>query len=128
MGAGMKTITFTKAQAAAVLHRMECGDCIAEVFNDTDHLMHMADAVEARAFVLATELTATGCVTIDPTSELDTALMLETIEGSTWVAVHDNTEVSRQALSASEQTLKTAAATIECAFDLPAGSIEVPEV
>lgn len=124
----MKTVCFPKAQAAAILHRMDCGDCLAEVFADSDHLMHMADYVEDRARVLSAELTATGCVTIDPASDIDEALMIEAIEGSTWIAAFDRVEVSRQALAAARRTLQGAAFLIQTAFGLPDNSIEVPQV
>lgn len=112
----MTTIRFTAKEAEALLHRLCCFDCLEGVFADSDELEHLAPDVDARARQLSDELERTGGVTVDPASELDRELLIECLEGSTWVAVHDLPGASPQSVSAAERTLRRLADKIAPAF------------
>ena len=130
----MPIIKFTPAEQAALLHRLEIPDAITEVFADSDHLEHMTALAGPAADDLARQLTNYGHVIVEPTSnthlthEARRQVLIEAIEGSTWIAVHDNADTSLQKLSAVRRSLATAAAKIETALALEAGIISIPEV
>lgn len=121
------TIQFTANQAAALLHRLELAEVFADVFSDTEGMEHLAGGAEETANNLARQLINNGCVTIETTSEQDREVLIEAIAGSTWVAVHDTADVSRQKQAAVRRSLQSAAATIEATFRLDAGHIAIPE-
>lgn len=129
----MPTIKFTPAECAALLHRLEIPDVFAEVFADTDHLQHMADLAIPIAEDLARQLTNYGHVTMgdplsqQPNDEARREVLIESIEGSTWVAVHDNNETSQQKMAAARRALESAARKVEAALGMTAGSITTPE-
>ena len=121
--ANSEVIRLTKSQAAAVLHRLEIGDTIAEVFGDTDGMEHLMSGAFARAEEMAKELRRDGTITVDPGSELDEAILTDCIDGSTWCAIHeDDSYQKRQAVA---NALYAAAACFEQAFGLEPGDISV---
>lgn len=129
----MPAIHFTPAECAALLHRLEIPDVIAEVFADTDHLQHVADLARPMAEELARQIESSASVTLEdplnplPHHEARREVLIESIEGSTWVAVHDNNETSPQKLAAARRALESAARKVEEALGLPDGSITTPE-
>lgn len=123
----MKTIKFTPAQAACMLHRLECFDCLEQVFGDTEGLEHLAPLVWDQAESFTRQLINNRCITFDPASELDFELLKEAIEGNTWLAVHESDGVSRQALTAARCAIKQCAAIIEQAMGWPEGEVVIPE-
>lgn len=130
----MPIITFTPAEQSALLHRLECADVFPDVFNDTDGMEHLAALSEAEAADLARQITNYGRAVIDDTpwperhNEARRAVLIEAIEGSTWIAVHDNNETSTQKLAAARRTLDSLARKVEAALGMDANSITTPEV
>jgi hypothetical protein len=122
----MTTIAFTPAQTAALLHRLYASDVIAEVFADTDGMEHLADTAAATANDLARQLINYRIVRV--TTEVEREVMIEAVEGSTWVAVHDADDTPPQARGAARRALREAAAGIEHALQLKPGTIDVPTV
>lgn len=117
-------ITFTKAQAQAILHRLECGDLIAQVFADSDGLEKFSAEAESRAEVLEKQLRESGCV--DVCGELDEEILSECIAGSTYVAIHMDGMYSTPQSRCAREALCRVARKIEAAFNLPHNSIETP--
>lgn len=130
----MPVITFTPAEQAALLHRLECADVFPDVFADTDGMEHLARFADSEAADLARQITNYGHAIIDDTAwpmrhnEARRAVLIEAIEGSTWIAVHDNNETSIQKLTAAHRTLASLARKVEAALGMDAGSITTPEV
>ena len=121
------TIQFTPMEKEAVLHRLDEWDIIEQVFMDTDGLEHVAIGAADRARTLALALNADpdGILRINGT-EQDEEIVCEAIAGSTWNAVHDNTEVSTQKQAAARRALESAAAKIEAALGKEPGHIDIP--
>ena len=117
-------ITFTPTEREAVEHRLGIAESIVEVFLDTDGLEHLAPLAEDRARALCLELERTGVVTVDPESELDREIMVETLAGSTYAAGF--IDESPQKIAAVRRALESAAAKIEAAFGLDQDEIDVP--
>lgn len=117
-------ITLTPAEREAVAHRLGLAENIAEVFADTEELEHLAPVAEDRARELCLELERTGAVTVDPESELDREIMVETLAGSTYAAGFVDDSPQKQA--AIRRALESAAEKIEVAFGLDPDEIEVP--
>lgn len=107
-----------------MLHRLDIGDTIAGVFADTDGMEHLADLVVDRAEAMGKELRATGCITADPDSELDEAILTDCIDGSVWMPQFD--DESPQAKSAAYRAISGAARAIEVFFGIEPGDIDVP--
>lgn len=122
----MKQIQFTPKEAEALMHRLGCFDCLEEVFADSDELEHLTPQVDARARQLSDEIQRTGGVTVDPASELDRELLIECLEGSTWVAVHDFPGASPQSVAAAERTLRRLADKIAPAFCCAPEDLSLP--
>jgi hypothetical protein len=122
----MKQMQFTEAQKQAILHRLDIGECIAEVFADTDGMGHLSVDAAARARAMAQELKATGIITSDSGCELDREILIDCIDGSTWYAVHEGYgEASNQKLAAIVNALAGSAAIIEVFYGLEPGVITV---
>ena len=120
-------IKFTPMEREAVLHRLDEWDLIEQVFMDTDGMEHVAigSADRARALALLLSADPDGILRIDGT-EQDAEIVIEAIAGSTWNAVHDNTEVSTQKQGAARRALESAAAKIEAALGKEPGHIDIP--
>lgn len=129
----MPIITFTPAEQAALLHRLECADVFQDVFADTDGMECFADLAEPEAADMARQITNYGHVVIDDErfpslpQQARRYTLIEAIEGSTWIAVHDNNETSPQKLAAARRTLESLARKVESALGMAAGSITTPE-
>lgn len=114
-------IEFTPEQARAVLHRLEQAESIAYAFLDTDWLEHLADGAQERAQALGEQLQHGGWI-LARVNEQDAAILLECIQGSTYMAecVHGGGhDVAKRALSG-------AAARIEQAYGMEEGAIYLP--
>jgi hypothetical protein len=125
----MKTIKFAKTERDAMLHRLSCWDCFRDVFNDTEGLEHLAEGSWDRVKALHDELEKTGKVTVDENSEMDREVMVEAIEGNTWMAFHDprhNTDVSPQKGAAAYRVLCRCADKVSLAFDILVSDIDIP--
>lgn len=124
----MNTIRLTTGQACAILHRLEVADCIRNVFDDTDHLYHLADPVEACARELASMLLVRPLfprLEVDPDDEVTREVLREAIEGSTWIAVA--LSESPQAAGIAARQLREAARKLEIGLGLPAHEIIIPD-
>ena len=123
-------IKFSKPEAEAVLHRLECFDCIAEVFADTEGLTHLADGAALRASELSSNLSTFHQIEVDEKSQLDVELLSEAIDGSTYVAATRSfcpVDVNRdRAVRMAERTLQAAAHKIEAALGFDRGHLTVP--
>jgi hypothetical protein len=120
-------IKLTPHERNAIVHRLGLGANIAEVFADSDEMMHLAAEAEERADELCVGLEKTGTLTINGT-ELDAEIVREAIEGSTWNGVHaDEGEVTPQRRTAARRALESAAQKIEAALGLEAGDFRIPE-
>lgn len=125
----MKTIKFTAREVEAVLHRLALWDAMHEVFADTEGLEHLADAVVDRSQEFCQQLKHGRTLLVDETSELDQELMVEVIEGSTWVAIHDprnDTNNTPQGYTAAYRTLCHIADKVSLAFDILVSEIDIP--
>lgn len=122
----MFKLSFSKQQAQCILHRLGCCDDFEYIFRDNDHLSDLADTVVDRASAMEKELEATGAIMVDQSSELDRSILVECIEGSTWIAAFDRVEFSSQKAAAAKKTLRECASLVSGAFSLGARDIEVP--
>lgn len=125
----MKTIKFTNSEALALLHRLSLWDCFGIVFADTDGMEHLAEGARGCAKELHDQVEKYRQVTVDETSEMHREVMVEAVEGSTWVSVNDpynDTNNTHQKATAAYYALVHAAAKIETAFGLDRYEIEVP--
>lgn len=126
----MKTIKFTNSEAIALLHRLSCWDCFEDVFRDTDGLEHLADGAWDCVKSFHDQLAKTRTITVDENSEMHREVMVEAIEGNTWVAVNDpdnDTNNSAQRHRAAYTTLCRCADKISLAFDILVSDIDVPQ-
>lgn len=120
-------ITLTIAQREALMHRLELGDCIAEVFQDTEYLTHFS-GVEDRAREMVKSVYAYGYLLVHD-CELDKAILTECIEGSTYLAMFDpmnHTKNTAKGLKAAERVLKNLRKKIADALNIPETDIQLP--
>ena len=125
----MKTIKFTSREQQALLHRLTLWDCIHDVFSDTEGLEHLAEAAVERSQTLVIELEKSSTVTVDESSELDRELLIEAIEGNTWVAIHHPDNDGNNTLQgqvAAYRTLCHIADKVSLAFDVLVSDIDIP--
>lgn len=129
----MPVIHFTPAECAALLHRLTVPDCIAEAIDFEDGMSEIAELSVAESEDMARQLTNYGHVVIDDATfpskqqQARRAALVEALEGSTWVASHENADMSPQMIGAARRTLRTAARKVEAALGMAAGSITTPE-
>ena len=122
----MNMLRFTTGETQAILHRLEIGECIAEVFADTDGIEHLAPLVEARAREMAFQLSKTHNIESKGDCELDMEILVDCLDGSTWYEVHEGYgEASNQKLTAITNSLRSAAAKVEAFYNIPRGDINV---
>lgn len=126
----MITLAFTAKEADFLLHRLTIADAMAEcLIADADEDEPMLDAqvtliehrIDEVAHELSTRITyvnryTTHYVDVDPASELDEAILVDAVEGSTWYgSMEGATPVER---AAAYRVMERAAAKIAAAFDL----------
>lgn len=122
-------IEFTAGQRAALMWRLEQGDCIAEVFADTEGLEHLSGAAEARADDLARQLVTHGVI-VAHADALDREILCEAIAGTSYLAAFDpanNTDNTPQGFSAAKRNLSGAWKRIADAYGLSLDHIVLPD-
>lgn len=91
---------FTPAQIDAILHRLECPDCIADAL-DAD-----LSAVQSWCDLHASTLKAGGFITA-PVTDLEREILADAVEGSTWAV--DDADGTPQAHAGRVRALRAAA-------------------
>lgn len=122
-------IEFTAGQRDALLWRLELGDCIAEVFADTQGLEHLSALAEERSRVLCRQLESQRSLDASD-DELDREILCEAIAGSTYLAAHDpdsDTANTPQKFAAAKRCLNGAWERIAKAYSLPLDHLVLPE-
>lgn len=127
----MRVIKFTNRETEALLHRLTLWDAMSDVFRDTDGLEQYADSVIACCQAFVRTLETSRMVFADENSDLHREVLVEVVEGSTWIAVHDphnDTNLTVQGHSQARLTLERCAEKIAEAFGMDPEDISIPEV
>lgn len=118
-----KVVTFSPEQREALVHRLELYDCFGEILVFT--LPGVADdIIEAAARGLYQALSSDPQILLNSDNEIEKEVLVEAIEGSTWVAAVSDDAPKR---AGAIRTLENAAKKIEEAYGLREGYIEVPK-
>lgn len=130
-------MTFTVAQINAMRHRLDCPDCIADALTDSaegvaptvpdtwEHVYGETVALVTRIVVAISRTPDNQHMTLslDAGDSLLRAILIDSVEGSTWVAANDHHPAAE---TAAIRTLLECALIIEEAYALPQGTIQVP--
>lgn len=106
----MESISLTKGEFEAVMHRLEISEALADCLCDTfDELADQRDYVETCISAMAQRCRDLGYVSFNPNDMIEVEALADAIEGSTLVGAASSADHPRQAKAAAYRVLSSAA-------------------